>query len=153
MPRLAAITSFGDFGTEVHADHVSSLGDFLPKVKMTQTLKTLSAGLRFHSASEYASFFPCDRSRGLNGLSRHVTGFTEATENPTEKILQMNSKVVNITGRLGEKQLKDGGAWTFGPVPAIPPVPNVIRRRCAPKQHHGRSEDRMQADNSQIIGL
>jgi len=96
-------------------DHVS-LGDFLPKVKMTQTLKALSAG-RFHSVSDYASFFQCDRSHGLNGLNglgRHLTGFTDAenptdnpTENPTEKILQMNSKVVNITGRLGEKQLKD----------------------------------------------
>mmetsp|Transcript_52114 Transcript_52114/g.113635 ORF Transcript_52114/g.113635 Transcript_52114/m.113635 type:complete len:540 (+) Transcript_52114:48-1667(+) len=115
MSRLAAITSFGDFGTEVHAEDVSSLGDFLPKVKMTD-MTALSAGLhRFHSASDYASFFQCDRSHGhglhglngLNGPGRHLTGFTDATENPTEKILQMNSKVINITGRLGEKQLKD----------------------------------------------
>lgn len=129
MSRLAAITSFGDFGTEVHAEDVSSLGDFLPKVKMTD-MTALSAGLhRFHSASDYASFFQCDRSHGhglhglngLNGPGRHLTGFTDATENPTEKILQMNSKVINITGRLGEKQLKDGGVWTLLPPSSLFP--------------------------------
>ena len=157
MSRLAAITSLGAFGTKVHADedhmdHVS-LGDFLPKVKMTQTLKALSAG-RFHSVSDYASFFQCDRSHGLNGLNglgRHLTGFTDAenptdnpTENPTEKILQMNSKVVNITGRLGEKQLKDWrlDSWTPSCDCLTFPRQQKMRTKTA---HHGSSEDRMPA--------
>lgn len=38
---------------------------------------------------------------------------SEPTENVLEKILQMNGKVINITGRLGDEQLED---WVIGGV-------------------------------------
>lgn len=39
--------------------------------------------------------------------SENATEKSEPTENVTEKILQMNGKVINITGRLGDEQLED----------------------------------------------
>lgn len=45
--------------------------------------------------------------------SENATEKSEPTENVTEKILQMNGKVINITGRLGDEQLED---WVIGGV-------------------------------------
>ena len=90
MSRLASAMAAFDSGSNGDPLDLGPLGPWFLKPKALRTDKLAS----------YASFF--DR--------KHVS-FTDATENPTEKILQMNSKVINITGRMAEKQLKDWIWW------------------------------------------
>ena len=119
--RLSVFHDFEDFHHKFKLQALASFFGGPGKRRLDTALTEKQLEPTEHSDKSEPIEKEPENSENAEG-SENATEKSEPTENVTEKILQMNGKVINITGRLGDEQLED---WVIGGVDQLERVFNV----------------------------